>query len=202
MTSEGWGADPEKTTDGWTNAQGAVEAEALETFPVKYESQPETEEPEAFRLRRNAEVQNWLTEKANLESIKTSERASRDKVTATLFPSPKKGTQRYDLGGGFKVKLQAIVTYKLGDKDKIDEQGNKISIEDQIRKMEQEIVDEFGEIGEQILKRLITWKPDLSGSQYEKLDTNNNVEAAIKAKIAEHLETGFGSPQLAFEEPK
>ena len=206
MDNTGWGEKPapigHNSGETWTDAQGTVEAEQLETFPVEYESQPPTEEPEAFRLRRNAELQNWLDEKKQLDNSKESERASRDKITATLFPNPSKGTQRYDIGGGYKVKLVATVTYKLGNKDKIDDHGNKISIEDQIREMEDAIIERHGELGEQVLKRLITWKPELSGSQFEKLDTKNEVEGDIKAAIQHHLETGFGAPQLTFEEPK
>ena len=210
MDNNGWGNNPEteqagighNSGEGWNNTEVAVEAEKLPTFDVKYESQPETEEPESFRLRRNAELQTWLDAKANLETIKTNERDCRDKITATLFPNPKKGTQRYDVGGGYKVKLQHTINYKLGDKDKLDNNGNAISIADQIEAMERDIIEKYGDTGEQVLKRLITWKPDFSGSQYEKLDGNNETEMAIKAIIQQHLTTEPGAPQLSFEEPK
>lgn len=188
--------------EGWGASVAEVDNSDLPTFEVKYEGQSPHEEPEAFRLRRNAEIESWLNNKANAANAVQIERDSRAKVTATLFPQPKKGTQRYDIGGGFKIKLAHSITYVLGDKDKEDEGGNKISIESQVQEIEKAITDAHGEVGAQMLKRLIKWKPELSGAEYEKLDVNNPAEAFAKAEIAKILTTKPGSPQLEFEEPK
>lgn len=195
----GWGTPPIGHNGGPTVE---VETPNLPTFEVKYEGQPPTEEPEAFRLRRNAEIQNWLNAKETATNAVNNERDCRAKVTATLFPKPKRGTQRYDLGGNYKVKLQHVVTPSIGIKDQVDDDGAAVSIETQVRNAEQGVLDEFGELGEQVLKRLITWTPTLSLSAWEKLDMTNDVEKQIKEMLAPLVTMKDGSPQLAFEEPK
>jgi plasmid stabilization system protein ParE len=187
---------------GWGASTIEVDTSHMPKFEVKYEGQSEFEEPEAFRLRRNAEIETWLKHKQGAEAAVQLERDSRAKVSAMLFPTPKKGTQRYDIGSGFKVKLQHVVTYYLGDKDKEDNNGNKITIESQVQAVEAVIVEKLDDVGAQMLKRLIRWKPELSGSEYEKLDVSNEAEAFAKAEIAKILTIKPGSPQLAFEEPK
>lgn len=202
MTGEnvGWGAPP----IGHNNppAEVAVETPQLPTYEVKYEGQPPTEEPEAFRMRRNAEIQNWLSSKETAQVAVTNERDHRVKVTTTLFPIPKKGTQRYDLGNGYKVKLQHTITADIGIKGKTDDDGNEVTIETQVRNAEEAVIEEFGELGEQVLKRLITWKPNLSLSAWDKLDMTNDVEKQIKEMLEPLVTKKPGSPQLEFEEPK
>lgn len=65
---EGWGGIGHNSGDTtWPQA----EAEAVapqQTYSVLYPGQPETEEPEAFRERRNAEIQNWLGSKGLAEA--------------------------------------------------------------------------------------------------------------------------------------
>lgn len=188
--------------EGWGASTVEVDTSDLVKFEVKYEGQSELEEPEAFRIRRNAEIEHWQTAKFNADSAVQNERDFRAKVTATLFSKPKKGTQRYELGGGYKIKLVHSITYVLGDKDLDDDNGNKISIESQVQAVEQIVIEKLGEVGAQMLKRLIRWKPELSGSEYEKLDINNEAEAFAKAEITKIITTKPGSPQLVFEESK
>lgn len=209
MTSEGWGEQPAPIghnsgdAGGWPVTQTEAEAAApVQKFEVKYPGQPDTEDPEHFRLRRNAEVQHWLDAKPILENAKTYEMYLRNKVTTTLFPAPKKGTQRYDIGGGYKVKLVHGLTYTLGDKDKLNDEGAKVPIRKQIEDLEAAIIDTHGEAGLQLVKRLISWKPELSGSEYEKLDPDNSLEAEVKEMIDAVLTIKPASPQLTFEEPK
>ncbi len=210
MNNQGWGEQPAAIghnsgeASGWPVTQTEAEAVApVQTFEVKYPGQPETEDPEHFRIRRNAEIEHWLAAKPVLESAKQNEMDLRGKVSSTLFPSPKKGTQRYALGGGFNVKLVYGLTYTLGDKDKIDaDSGMKIPIRKQIEDLEQSIIDKHGEAGLQLVKRLISWKPELSGSEYEKLDPDNPLEVEVRGMIDELLTIKPASPQLTFEEPK
>lgn len=204
MNSEGWGEQPasigHNSGEAWPQAE--AQAPELPKFEVKYPGQPDTEEPEAFRMRRNAEIQAWQGNKLLAESAVKVERDSRAKVTATLFPTPNKGTQRYDLGGGYKVKLQHTLTYSLGDKDKTTDDGLPYTIEQQVLDLEAAITAKYPVEGPLLLKRLIKWKPEISGSEYEKLDKSNEIEAAVQTMISEHLTVKPGSPQLAFEEPK
>lgn len=204
MHSEGWGEQPasigHNSGEAWPQAE--AQAPELPKFEVKYPGQPDTEEPEAYRARRNAEIQTWLSAKPALETAKQYEMDCRNKVTTTLFPTPKKGTQRYELGGGYKVKLQHTLTYSLGDKEKTTDDGLPYSIEQQVLDLEAAITEKYPVEGPLLLKRLIKWKPEISGSEYEKLDKSNEIEAAVQTMISEHLTVKPGSPQLAFEEPK
>jgi hypothetical protein len=208
MNTEGWGTPP--TAEGgighnsgaWPTAEAQAAPPAV-TYEVKYPAQPETEEPEAFRLRRNAEVDAWLRGKQAATMAVDLERDCRAKVTATLFPAPKKGTQRYDIGGGYQVKLVYGLTFTLGNKDALRESdGSKYPIREQVEDLEARIMDKHGEVGAALIKRLISWKPELSGSEYEKLDPKDDVEASVAAMIAEILTVKPASPQLTFEEPK
>ena len=190
-SSEGWGAIPPV-------AEAATD---LPKYEVKYPGQPETEEPEAFRLRRNAEIQRWLDSKIAAVNAVTHERDWRGKVTSTLFPTPKKGTQRYDIGGGYKVKLVYNLTYTIGDKDKTDEAGEKVSIRRQVEELE-EAVNAMGEAHRIAFESVVSWVPQVSGSAYEKLDKNDPIQLQVKLAIDEMLTIKPASPTLEFEEPK
>lgn len=180
MTSEGWGAPP------------VAEATAA---PV--------ETPEAFLARRNHEIECWLAGKTTLENAKEDERSWREKVVSTLFPNPHKGTQRYELSGGYKVKLVHGLTYSLGIKDmpNPDIEGAVIPINKQIEDLQQAI-HETGNEGPVLAERLIKWKPELSATEYEKLNVEYPVEKQIKEMIDALLTVKPASPQLSFEEPK
>ncbi len=190
---------------GWPSMAANVETEVEITptvkFEIKHKSQPETEDPEAFRMRRNAEIQFWLNAKVTAVNAVTNERDLRAKVTATLFPVPVKGTQRYDIGGGYKVKLVHGLTYTLGDKDAVDEEGIKVPIRKQIEDLET-VVAALGDAHRILFEQLITWEPKISGSLFEKLDKENPIHVTVRDMISEHLTIKPGSPTLEFEEPK
>jgi len=208
LTPQHWGADPAATitpagAEGWGAIPPVAEVPAdLPKFEVKYPGQPETEEPEAFRLRRNAEIQRWLDAKETLGNSKQHESDWRSKVSSTLFPTPKKGTQRYDVGGGYSVKLIYNLSYTLGDKDKIDpSSGAKVPVREQIEELEAKVA-EMGEAHRIAFENVVSWKPEVSGSAYEKLNMNDEIQKAVKLAIDEHLTIKPGSPQLTWEEPK
>lgn len=186
MNTEGW------PSIGHNNPPAEVSVE-VGAAPI--------ETPEEFVARRDAEIQTWLDAKPALEQAKSFEAEARAIVTKTLFPSPKKGTQRYNLNGGYKVKLVYGLTYSLGDKDKVDDEGKKVSIESQVRAIEEKICD-LGAEAELLCERLIRWKPELSASEYEKLDADNPTQLAIRNLIDQILTVKPASPQLTFEEPK
>lgn len=161
----------------------------------------EAETPEQFVARRDAEIRNWLESKGVFDEIKKVEADNRAKVVKTLFPSPKKGTQRYNLNDGYAVKLVYGLTYSLGDKDKIDEDGTKVSVEIQVLKVEEKI-RMLGPEADLLCDRLIKWKPELSATEYEKLDSNSEVQVKVRSLIDEILTIKPASPQLSFEKPK
>ena len=170
---------------------------------------PET--PEQFIIRRDAEIKSWLDKVGVLATLKPEEMEARSKVTATLFPSPKKGTQRYQLNGGYAIKLVHGTTYTLGDKNKVIEtpEGQvAVTVDAQVREMLTKLYGHLIESGKDaaeantICNSLVKWKPELSETAYLALDTSNNVQATTKAIIDEILTTKPASPQLTFELPK
>jgi hypothetical protein len=159
------------------------------------------ESPEDFVIRRDKEIQAWLDSKPVLEAAKTAEMSARASVTSTLFPNPRKGTQRYALNGGFNVKLVHSLTYTIGDKDKVNDEGKKIGVDVQARELEEKICA-LGAEAELLCERLIKWKPELSATEYEKLDSESPLQLSIRNLVDEVLIVKPGSPQLTFEEPK
>jgi hypothetical protein len=149
---------------------------------------------------RNQRIQIWLDAKATLESAKATEAESRLVVTQTLFPTPKKGTQRFQLANGYAVKLVCGYNFTLGDKDKTGDDGVKISIAAQVEAV-QDAIEALGPEGSFIADRVIKWKPELSVTEYEKLG-----ESAIGLKAKELIDAILtvtpATPQLSFEEPK
>jgi hypothetical protein len=166
-------------------------------------SEAVAETQEQFYARRDAEIKGWLEAKAALDASKAAEAERRAQVTKTLFPTPKKGTQRYALNGGYNVKLVHGWNYTLGDKDKCDESGLKIPVAQQIAELENRLAEIEG-VGEMLAERLIRWKPELVATEYEKLNLSTASEGEIAAKtlIDDYLQVSEASPQLAFEEPK
>lgn len=177
---------------GWPNQP---EAEATVTpAPIEDEA--------AFIARRNHEIQCWLNQKESATAAADLERQYRDKVTTTLFPTPKKGTQRYQLSGGYAVKLVHVITYTLGDKDLVDEgSGMKVPIRKQVEAVLGKVA-ELGNEGPLLADRLVKWKPELDVKEYEALDPDNATHVEAKRLIDEILTTKPGAPQLAWEEPK
>ena len=175
---------------------------------VKAGDAPAAETQEQFIARRDAEIKTWLDRKAMLDVAKPQEMEARNKVSATLFPNPKKGTQRYQLNGGYAVKLVHGTTYTLGDKAKvIDTPEGQIAIP-----INQQVNDalarirELGDEGVRLANELVKWKPELSESAYQALTPKDgppsNVQAAVKGIIDEILTTKPKSPTLEFEMPK
>ncbi len=178
--------------DGWASPQTDA---AVETTPAPVEDEA------AFLARRNAEIQSWLNNKEAATNAADLERQCRDRVTATLFPTPKKGTQRYALSGGYAVKLVYTIGYTLGDKDKADDAGMKIPIRKQVEAVLEQVA-KLGNEGPLLADRLVKWKPELDVKEYEALEGDNPTHVEAKKLIDSILTTKPGAPQLAWEEPK
>jgi hypothetical protein len=209
MIAEGWGAPPSEVepeagighNSGW-GVEPVAEVAPVVTYEVKYAAQPETEEPECFRLRRNAELERWLATRQTAATAKTDEMDWRNKVTKTLFPMPTKGTQRYDIGGGYMVKLVHKLTYTLGNKDAVDESsGKKMTVRAQVEALEEKVA-KMGEAERVLFETLVTWNPEISGTKYEALNEKDEVHVRVRAAIDELLTIKPASPTLEFEEPK
>lgn len=169
------------------------------------------ETPEEFVIRRDREISEWLGAKKDLEAIKPVELERRETVTTTLFPAPKKGTNRYHLNGGYAIKLIYGTNYTLGDKDKVVGEGEdavKVPVADQTREMLGKLYHHLIAAGKSELEAntfcnsLVVWKPELHEKTYLAIDTNDNIMAIAKGIIDEILTTKPATPQLLFEVPK
>jgi hypothetical protein len=162
---------------------------------------PET--PEAFAARRDAEIKAWLAAKTKLVTVKEQEASKRLTVAQMLFPNPTLGTQRYDLGGGYKIKLAFKYTYTLGNKEMIDplDPTQKIPVNKQVEQLEEAIYN-LGNAGPSLAERLIKWTPSLNDAEYRKLNLELDTERQAKELIDTILTIKPASPTLEFEEPK
>jgi hypothetical protein len=112
----------------------------------------------------------------------------RKAVVADFAPS-KEGTNNFDLGNGYKLKIVTGTNYKLDDNEKV--QG----ILDQIERI--------GNKGAFIAERLIGWTPRLSVSEYKKLgETDDASETKIKELIDTVISTSPASPTVEIVTPK
>ena len=152
---------------------------------------------EDWNFKRDQLLSQWIAAKDQLAVIKETEMELRKQVQAMLFPNPVKGTQRYELGGGYKVKLVHKLNYKLGNKDLVDpDNGNKIPVNDQVEAVMNEI-EKCGNEGAFLVDRLIKTSYDLSVSEYEKLENDQ-----IKKLIDSILITSDAAPTLELETPQ
>lgn len=182
---------PQPSAEGW----------GVQTTEAAHKPLPETEEAKKRRL--TAEVQDWTEAKEALTEAKEKEMSARLTLTSSCFPTPKKGTQRYPLEGGYNVKLAFGWNYSLGVKGKISDQGTEVSVYDQVVALERDIAA-LGPEGSLLVERLIKWKPELSVTEYEALsrDTASEAEVRAKALIDELLTVTPKSPTLEIEAPK
>lgn len=157
-------------------------------------------EEAAWIAARDALISSWTTAKADLETIKAREMELRKQVTDLLFPNPVKGTQRTPLNNGWAIKLVHKVNVKLGDKDKRDDKGDLIAVQDQVEAV-MDAIEKTGNEGAFLVERLIKTQYDLSESEYKKL-TDSGTHKAIKKLLDDIIITTDASPSLELEEPK
>lgn len=193
MTNQGWGNPAPETpaAEGWGNIAPEATAEAAPA-----------ETPEEFAARRDNAILTWRNNRQQLDFWKTEEANIRADVTAICFPNARKGTQRYDLGAGYKLKLVYGFNYTLGNKEMVDPSTNElIPVNKQVEDLE-EAISQLGNEGPFLAERLIRWKPELVEKEYLALDPEIPAHAEAKALIDAILIVKPASPQLTLEEPK
>lgn len=141
-------------------------------------------------LARDRLLKSWETAKVTLEAAKNSEMEIRKAVAAYVFPTPKEGVNNHDLGGGYTLKLGHKLNYKI-------EASNEA-----VDKAE-DAAAQCGNEGTFLFERIITWTPNFSKSEYNKLDADGNpTHKGVKALIDGLLEIKPGAPSLEIKEPK
>lgn len=133
----------------------------------------------------------WNEQAATLAAAKASEMELRQKIVKLCGnPAKTKGTEYAELGNGYRLKIvkkQNVGFIKGSDGKKVD----KGAVDSALSAIEKRSAS-----GGFIAQELVKWKPELSLTMYEKLDTE---DAAIIDKV---IVTSPGSPELEIVPPK
>jgi hypothetical protein len=133
------------------------------------------------QAERNKALLEWQEAAKTLEAAKVDEMDKRLKAFGLCFLNPKEGTNTLTLGNGYELKAEYKFNYNL-DKEKVDEALDKI--------------EKTGNEGAFIAERLVTWSPNLSITEYRKLDKQyaDLINPALTIKP--------GTPSLKIVPPK
>lgn len=133
---------------------------------------------------RDAKILQWTESAKKLAEAKEIELALRNEVIALNFEGHKEsGTENVELGNGYKLKAVFKLNYRLNNTDD--------AVDKALSKLEK-----AGTEGAFIAERLVKWKPELSVTEYGKLDPK------FKKIIDEVITTSPGTPSLELVEPK
>ncbi len=133
---------------------------------------------------RDAKILQWQEAVKALAVAKEAEAALRNEVIAANFAEHKEeGTENVELGNGYKLKAVFKLSYTLDNKEE--------GVDKALTKLEK-----MGAEGQFVAERLVRWKPELSVSEYKKLDDK------YKKVIDTVLTTKPGLPSLELVEPK
>jgi len=128
-------------------------------------------------------IHEWSLAKNELSRVKLLELALRAKVIKEVFINHKEeGTENIELGNDYRLKAVFKQSYTFPDKEKLEEVLARI--------------EETGETGKLIAKRLVRYKPELSVTEYNKLDN------VYRKAIDEAIVTKPSTPSLDIVEPK
>lgn len=139
--------------------------------------------------QRDILLAKWDNAKDVLARAKESEMEARKATVAFAFPNAGAGTSRIELNNGYKLKLAQSETYSIkASNDAVD------AAEDQ--------ANEAGGVVKFLFERIITWTPNFSKSEYNKIDTGTEEGRRAKTLVDSLIESKMGSPTLTIEEPK
>jgi hypothetical protein len=128
-------------------------------------------------------IVGWQQAAKELDAAKLSETMLRRAVFEIKFPAAEEGTNRVELGNGYALKAVNKYNYRLKNKDGETEKAL-------------EAIARHGNDGPFIADRLVKWEPEISISEYRKL------EEKYKLIIGPVLTITPGMPTLEIEEPK
>jgi hypothetical protein len=144
---------------------------------------------------RDAMLGDWEQSKRALEAAKAAEMELRKQVVQFNFNTQKlEGTERVDLANGWQLKAVKKLNYNLVSP------VEGVTAVDAVDAALTEI-EGLGPDGKFIAERLVKWTPELSISEYRKLDEMPNGEA-YKRIIDKVVETKSGAPTLEIVPPK
>jgi hypothetical protein len=133
-------------------------------------------------------ILDWNAATAALETAKEIEKELRKKVAETFFKAmldnpQAKGTFNHNLGNGYKIKSVFTLKHTLNNENNYVDQAL-------------EYIEKMSPEGKIIAEKLVKWKPELSGTEYE------NLAPQYKAVIDTILITKSFMQSIEFVEPK
>jgi len=135
----------------------------------------------------------WEAAKKVLEEAKATEMSIRTRIVKFAFNPEQKGTQRVPLANGYALK--AVVKFNYGFVKTPDgKRVNKAAVDNALRAIEAK-----GPVAAHIAGELVKWNPELSLTEYNKLEGDL---APLKSIIDTVIVKTPGAPTLEIEEPK
>lgn len=144
----------------------------------------------AWLAERDRLLAEWETAKSVLEKAKESEMEARKAAQAFAFgPTAKEGMNNQELNNGYTLKFGKKLNYNIkASNDAVDAAADE--------------ADKIGNEGTFLFERIITWTPNFSKSEYNKLDTSLPTHAKVKKLVDGLLEIKEGTGSLEIKEPK
>lgn len=145
---------------------------------------------EAWIAKRNEKLAAWEASKNALDRAKADEMEARKAFVAFASDEDKReGTERLALANGYEAKVVKKLNFTF--KSPNPELSVADAVDAALSKLEA-----LGDEGRFVAQRLVKWTPDLSVSEYRKLDER------FKAIIDEVIETKDAAPSLEIVAPK
>lgn len=126
-------------------------------------------------MTNDERIQAWDVNRKLLEEVKKVEMEQRKHLSALLFPAPKSGTNKFELGYGWTLQLVA------GEETKLDSSIYKLIQAD---------------LPDSVKDKCITWEPKMDVRSYKKL---TEVE---RERLDDAIVTKPKSPVLKLVPPK
>lgn len=147
-------------------------------------------------------IADWRDAKANADGYGKQEKEARVKLAQAFFPTPREGTQRHTFVNGYRLKLQYTLSYKLGNKDAVNESGEKIPVAKQVEAA-LEAIEKLGNEGPMLADMLVKVEYKLDTAAYKALDLDMPTHRQARDIIDGILTINPpGTPQLDLEEPE
>lgn len=144
----------------------------------------------AWLAERDRLLKIWDEAKTTLEKAKESEMEARKASQAFAFgPNAREGMNNQPLANGYELKFGKKMNYKIA------------ATNDQVDKAEDEAA-KLGARGELLFERCITWTPNFSKSEFNKLDAADETDKAVKKIIEDIIEVTEATGSLEIKAPR
>lgn len=145
----------------------AVSADGTPALPPTLTTEQSAKLAELWAIRQRVALE--------AQPLVDAEMALRKELTDSLMPQPVEGTHTFELGNGYKLKLQASFSRSIDDT---------------------QFASVFGRLPAGTDKKVLRWIPGLNKKGYDDLP------AAERAIFDECVSLKLGAPQLSIEAPK